>query len=50
MMTHLILSREIHLSNIDFVLESSSLGLNEIIVSASRKKEKITEAPSVVQL
>ena len=31
------------LSNIDFTLEASSLGLNEIVVSASRKKEKITK-------
>ena len=38
------------LSNIDFILEASSLGLNEVIVSASRKKEKITEAPSVVSV
>ncbi len=38
------------LSNVDFILEASSLGLNEVIVSASRKKEKITEAPSVVSV
>ena len=38
------------LSNINFILEASSLGLNEVIVSASRKKEKITEAPSVVSV
>ena len=38
------------LRNIDFTLEASSLGLNEIVVSASRKKEKITDAPSVVSV
>ena len=38
------------LTNIDFILKSASLGLNEVIVSASRKKEKITEAPSVVSV
>ncbi len=38
------------LSNIDFTLEASSLGLNEVVVSASRKKEKITDAPSVVSV
>ena len=36
------------LKNIDFVLESSSLGLNQIVVSASKVQQKITEAPSVV--
>ena len=38
------------LNNIDFILKASSLGLNEIVVSASRKKEKITDAPSVVSV
>ena len=38
------------LTNIDFILDASSLGLNEIVVSASRKKEKITDAPSVVSV
>ncbi len=38
------------LTNIDFILKSASLGLNEVIVSASRKKEKITDAPSVVSV
>ena len=36
------------LKNIDFVLESSSLGLNQIVVSASKVQQKVTEAPSVV--
>ena len=31
-------------------MDASSLGLNEIVVSASRKKEKITDAPSVVSV
>ena len=38
------------LIDIDITLKASSLGLNEIVVSASRKKEKITDAPSVVSV
>ena len=38
------------LNDINFYLVSSFLDLNEIVVSASRKKEKVTDAPSVVSV
>lgn len=34
--------------NLDFHLESSALDLDQIVVSASKVKQKVTEAPSVV--
>ena len=36
------------LKNINFILVSSAVGLNEIVVSAAKVQQKITEAPSVV--
>lgn len=36
------------LMDINFVLISSSVGLNEVIVSASKKKQKITKAPATI--
>ena len=38
------------ITNFDFFLESSAVDLDEVVVSASRKKEKVTDAPSVVSL
>ena len=38
------------LKNVNFELISSTLGLNEVIVSASKRKQKITQAPSVVSV
>tara|TARA_Y100001934_G_C12357661_1_gene778958 strand:- start:110 stop:2902 length:2793 start_codon:yes stop_codon:yes gene_type:complete len=36
------------IADLDFYLESSALDLDEIIVSASKVQQKVTEAPSVV--
>ena len=33
---------------IDFNLFSSALGLNEVVVSAAKKKQKITKAPATI--
>ena len=36
------------ITNFDFFLESSTVDLDEVVVSASKVQQKITEAPSVV--
>ena len=36
------------LTEINFILSSSSLGLNEVVVSAAKKKQKITKAPATI--
>ncbi|SVB26650.1 uncharacterized protein METZ01_LOCUS179504, partial [marine metagenome] len=38
------------LKNVNFELIYSSLGLNEVVVSAAKRKQKITQAPSVVSV
>ncbi|MBH49820.1 MAG: hypothetical protein CMG69_03605 [Candidatus Marinimicrobia bacterium] len=38
------------LKNVNFELVSSALGLNEVVVSAAKRKQKVTQAPSVVSL
>jgi len=38
------------LKNVNFELISSALGLNEVVVSAAKVKQKITQAPSVVSV
>ena len=37
-----------NLVDVNFILEISTLGLNEIVVSASKVEQKITDAPSIV--
>ena len=38
------------LKNVNFELVSSALGLNEVVVSAAKVKQKITQAPSVISV
>ena len=37
-----------NLVDVNFILEISTLGLNEIVVSASKVEQKITESPSII--